>query len=160
MVRISSILTFDPDLCSYIFRLATMRIQIPTSSRASAILAAVLVAANVAACTSGSNPVRDIAVSVGAGPRVAPTPDFVARSRPQNLDYMPIGTAEEGRTTPARTPAEIKAAESELDALRSRNEAAGAAAAKLAGTPPPEPIKLPVNTPQRPAQKTNSNTNR
>ncbi|WP_243368756.1 hypothetical protein [Microvirga solisilvae] len=135
-----------------------MRIQSLMASRAPRILLAVVVAANVAACTGGSNPVRDVAVSLGAGPQVAPTPDFVARSRPQNIDFMPIGTAEEGRPTPARTPAEIKAAESELDALRSQNEAAGAAAAKMGGTPPPEPIQLPVKTPQRPRQKTNSNT--
>ena len=88
-----------------------MHIQPPASSRAPVILLAVLVAANVAACTGGSNPVRDIAVSVGAGPQVAPTPDFVAQSRPQSLDYMPIGTAGEGRKTPARTREEIKAAE-------------------------------------------------
>ena len=137
-----------------------MRIQSLTSSRAPAVLLAVLVAANVAACSGGSNPVRDIAVSVGGGPQVAPTPDFVAQSRPQSLEYMPIGTAEEGRTTPARTPEEIKAAEAELNALRARNEAAGAAAARLGGTPPPEPIKLPVKRSQRPARKTNSNTNR
>lgn len=137
-----------------------MRIQFPTVSRAPALLLTVLVAANAAACTSGSNPVREIATAMGAGPRVAPTPDFVARSRPQNLDYLPIGTAEEGRPTPARSAEEIKAAESELDALRARNEAAGAAAARLGGTPPPEPITLPVKKPQSPAQKTNSNTNR
>lgn len=137
-----------------------MRFQFPTVSRTPALFCAVLVAANVAACTGGSNPVRDIAVSVGGGPQVAATPDFVASSRPQNLTYLPIGTAEQGRTTPARTPEEIKAAESELDSLRARNEAAGAAAARLGGTPPPEPVKLPVNTPQRPARKTNSNTNR
>jgi len=137
-----------------------MRIQFPTASRAPALIMAVLVAANVTACAGGSNPVRDIATAVGAGPQVAPTPDFVAQSRPQNLDYMPIGTPVEGRPTPARSPDEIKAAESELDALRARNESAGAAAARLGGTPPPEPIKMPVNTPQRPRQKTNSNTNR
>jgi hypothetical protein len=137
-----------------------MRIHFPTVSRASALVLVALAAANVTACTGGSNPVRDVAVAVGAGPRTAPTPDFVARTRPQNLDYLPIGTAEEGRPTPARSADEVKAAESELDALRARNEAAGAAAARLGGTPPPEPIKLPVNTPQRPARKTNSNTNR
>jgi len=137
-----------------------MRIHFPTASRASALVLAALAAANVTACTGGSNPVRDIAAAVGAGPRTAPTPDFVAQSRPQNLDYLPIGTAEEGRPTPARSAAEIKAAEAELEALRTRNEAAGATAARLGGTPPPEPIKLPVNTPQRPARKTNSNTNR
>jgi hypothetical protein len=137
-----------------------MRIQFPTASRASALLLTVLVAANVAACAGGSNPVRDIAVAVGAGPNSAPTPDFVAQSRPRNLEYMPIGTPEETLSVPARSPEEIKAAEAELDALRAQNEAAGAAAARLGGTPPPEPIKLPVNKPQRPRKNTNSNTNR
>jgi len=137
-----------------------MRIRFPTASRASALLLATLVAANVTACAGGSNPVRDIAVAVGAGPKVAATPDFVAQSRPQNLDYMPIGRSEEGRPTAARTAEEVKAEEAELDALRARNEAAGAAAARLGGTPPPEPVKIPVNTPQRSSRKTNSNTNR
>ena len=136
-----------------------MRIQFPTASSAADILSVVLVASNVAACAGGSNPVRDIASAVGAGPKVAPTPDFVAQSRPKNLDYMPIGTASGGRSTPARTADEIKASESELDAVRTRNEAAGAAAAKLGGTPPPEPVVLPVKKPQNPGQKTNSNTN-
>jgi hypothetical protein len=136
-----------------------MRNRFLTVSPAPALLLAVLVAANVAGCTTGSNPVRDVAVSLGAGPKVAPTPDFVARSRPQNLDYMPIGTATEGRPTPARTADEVKAAQSELDALRSRNEAAGAAAARLGHTPPPAPVVLPVKKPQSPNQKTNSNTN-
>ncbi|WP_205789978.1 hypothetical protein [Microvirga makkahensis] len=137
-----------------------MRIRFPAASRASALMLAVLAAANVTACTGGSNPVRDIAAAVGAGPKTAPSPDFVAQSRPQNLDFVPIGTVEEGRPTPARSAAEVKAEEAELEAIRARNEAAGAAAARLGGTPPPEPIKLPVNKPQRPARNTNSNTNR
>jgi hypothetical protein len=69
---------------------------------------------------------------------------------------MPIGTPAVERPTAARTADEIKAAEAELDALRSRNEAAGAAAAELGKTPPPEPVKLPANTSQQTRQKTNS----
>lgn len=137
-----------------------MRIQFPTVSRTPALLLTLLVAANVSACAGGSNPVRDAAAAVGAGPKTAPTPDFVAQSRPGSLDYMPIGTAKEGRPTPARSADEVKAAEAELDALRARNEAAGAEAARLGGTPPPEPITLPVNKSQNPARKANSNTNR
>lgn len=110
--------------------------------------------AGLAGCNS--NPVRDVATAVGAGPQVAPTPDFVERSRPANLDYMPIGTPVAERPTPARTAAEIKAAEAELDALRTRNEAAGAQAAELGKTPPPEPVRLPANTSQQTRQKTNS----
>jgi hypothetical protein len=72
---------------------------------------------------------------------------------------MPIGTAVDGRPTPARTPDEVKAAEAELDAVRSRNEAAGAAAAQLGGTPAPEPITLPADKPQKPPLKKNSKRN-
>lgn len=125
-----------------------MRITFPTASRTSALVLTVLIGINVTACAGGSNPVRDIATAVGAGPKTAPSPDFVANSRPQSLDYMPIGTPVEGRPTAARTADEIKAAEAELDAVRARNEAAGAAAARLGGTPAPEPLPTPVRRPQ------------
>ena len=123
--------------------------------RGAAFALIMVAAAGTAGCNS--NPVRDVATSLGAGPQVAPTPDFVARSRPANIDYMPIGTPVPERPTPARTAEEIKAAEAELDALRARNEAAGAAAAELGKTPPPEPVRIPANTSQQTRQKTNSN---
>ncbi len=126
-------------------------LSIPRFSAAAMILCAV---ASVAGCNS--NPVRDVAASVGAGPQMAPTPDFVARSRPANLEYMPISASVPERPTPARTADEIKAAEAEMDALRARNEAAGAQAAELGKTPPPEPVRLPANTSQQTRQKTNS----
>ncbi|WP_262030941.1 hypothetical protein [Microvirga sp. Mcv34] len=110
----------------------------------------------VAGCNGSFNPVRDVAAAVGAGPQTAASQDFVVQSRPTNLEYMPIGAAVQGRPTPARTADEVKAAEAELDALRSRNEAAGAAAAELGKTPPPEPVKLPANGSQQTRQKTNS----
>jgi len=118
--------------------------------------AAVAVTMLVAGCNGSFNPVRDVATAVGAGPQMAASPDFVVQSRPENLEYMPIGSATPERATPARTPEEIKAAEAELDAIRARNEAAGAAAAELGKTPPPEPVRLPANTPQPTRQKTNS----
>jgi hypothetical protein len=102
-----------------------------------------LLMANVVGCTEGSNPTRDLFAAVGAGPKTAPTPDFVASSRPESLDYMPIGTPQAGRPTAARTADEIKAAEAELDTIRGRNEAAGKSAAELGGTPTPQPIPLP-----------------
>ena len=132
-----------------------MRMKLLSIPRAPAFALVLLAASGMAGCNS--NPVRDVATSLGAGPQVAPTPDFVARSRPATLDYMPIGTPVPERPTPARTAEEIKAAEAELDALRSRNEAAGAAAAELGKTPPPEPVRLPANTSQQTRQKTNSN---
>ena len=39
---------------------------------------------------------------------------------------------------------EIKAAETELDAIRAQNEAAGKSAAELGGTPAPQPVPLPT----------------
>ncbi|MBA1157455.1 hypothetical protein [Microvirga mediterraneensis] len=117
---------------------------------------AVAVTMLVAGCNGGFNPVRDVASAVGAGPQTAASQDFVVQSRPANLEYMPIGTAVPARQTPARTADEIKAAEAELDAIRARNEAAGAAAAELGNTPPPEPVKIPANTSQQTRQKTNS----
>ncbi|MGF9757317.1 hypothetical protein AAII07_19130 [Microvirga sp. 0TCS3.31] len=132
-----------------------MRMKPLSIPRVPAFALILFAAGGVAGCNS--NPVRDVATSLGAGPQVAPTPDFVARSRPANLEYMPIGTPVPERQTPARTAEEIKAAEAELDALRTRNEAAGAAAAEAGKTPPPEPIRLPANTSQQTRQKTNSN---
>ena len=123
-----------------------MRMKLLSIPRAPVFVLILLSAGGVAGCNS--NPVRDVATSLGAGPQVAPTPDFVARSRPATLDYMPIGTPVPERPTPARTAEEVKAAEAELDASRTQNEAAGAAAANQGKTPPPEPIRLPANTSQ------------
>ncbi|WP_201837585.1 hypothetical protein [Microvirga zambiensis] len=133
-----------------------MRMTLFSIHRRSSIALAMLAASGVAGCNGSFNPVRDVASSLGAGPQSAATPDFVARSRPANLEYMPIGAPIPERPTPARTADEIKAAEAELDALRTQNEAAGAAAAELGNTPPPEPIKLPANTSQPTRQKINS----
>ena len=112
------------------------------------VLVLVAVAA-MAGCSGDANPVRDAAVAVGAGPKIAPAPDFVARTRPARLDYIPIGTAGSGHPTPARTAAEVKAARAELDALRKANEAAAEAArrgqpAQAAAKPKsPKPVQTP-----------------
>jgi hypothetical protein len=134
----------------------TMRTKPLSIHRISVVGLTILATVCLSGCNGSFNPVRDVATAVGAGPQLAATPDFVARSRPADLEYMPIGTPAVERPTAARTADEIKAAEAELDALRTRNEAAGAAAAELGKTPPPEPIKLPANTSQQTRQKTNS----
>ena len=113
------------------------------TGRAAAVGLTALFVANAAGCAEGSNPTRDLFAAVGAGPKTAAAPDFVAGSRPRRLDYMPVGTAQPGRETPAWTQEEIKAAEAELNAVRTRNEAAGKVAAELGGTPPPQPVPLP-----------------
>ena len=48
------------------------------ASRTAAAGFTVLVVANAAGCAEGSNPTRDLFTAVGAGPKVAATPDFVA----------------------------------------------------------------------------------
>jgi hypothetical protein len=93
-------------------------------------------------CTTDGNPVRDTAAAVGLGPTIAPAPEFVERSRPAKLDYIPVGTAGSGRPTPARTTDEVKAAEAELEAIRASNEAAAQAAREVgAAAAVPVPVQ-------------------
>jgi hypothetical protein len=108
---------------------------------------AVLVAAPLlSACSGDANPVRDIVAAVGGGPPPAETPDFVASTRPEKLDYIPIGTPDR-RKTPARTAEEVKAVEGELDAVRGQNEAAAQAAREAGATPAPKPAETSVRRP-------------
>jgi hypothetical protein len=95
----------------------------------------------LAACSGETNPVRDVFVAVGAGPKTAATPDFVKSTRPANLDYVPVGTEAAKRPTPALTADQVKATEAEMDATRTRNEAAGRVAVQAGATPAPAPVK-------------------
>ncbi len=70
--------------------------------------------------------------------RPAPA-DFVAASRPDKLDYIPVATPGVEPSPPARSAAEIAAAEAEMEALRASNEARGAAARRAAGAVRPVP---------------------
>jgi hypothetical protein len=120
-----------------IFNAPTDRKMLPTT-----FIAIVSGLAALAGCAADTNPVRDTAAAVGLGPTITPAPAFVAQSRPESLDYIPVGTAAPGRPTPARTANEVKAAEAELDAVRASNEAAAKAAQQSASAPPaPVPIK-------------------
>ncbi len=117
----------------------------PTAVKSFSIAAMIL----LAGCNS--NPVRDAFVSVGAGPPPDQAPVFVRESRPGRLDYIPIGRTAPERASAARTTDEVKAAEAELDRVRTRNEAARNRAVEAGSTPPPEPATAPR---QRPAAKT------
>lgn len=118
--------------------------------RRAALVGVAFLSAGLSACSS-PNAAGEFLESTGLGPTVAPTPDFVRETRPASVDYMPVGTSDPGRATAARTPAEVKAAEAELDALRARNLAAGTAAANLGGTSPPPPVTSPAA--EKPAGK-------
>ena len=95
----------------------------------------------LAACSGDANPVRDTFGAFGAGPKTAPTPDFVRQSRPATLDYVPIGTSAPERPTAAKTADQVKAAEAEMEATRVRNEAAARAAKQAGATPAPAPVR-------------------
>jgi PBP1b-binding outer membrane lipoprotein LpoB len=109
--------------------------------RAFALAAAALA---LAGCSGDTNPVRDLAVATGVGPKPAQAPDFVTRSRPESLDYLPVGVSAAPRPTRGKTADEIRNAEVELDALRAANEAKANDARQAGATPPPAPAPPPL----------------
>lgn len=107
-------------------------------------LSRTLVVSTLAVCLSAcGNAAGDFVRSSGLGPKTAEAQDFVAKSRPENIDFIPVGTVSAGPANPAKKPDEVKKAEDELDSLRERNANAGASAAAAGGTPPPEPALMP-----------------
>jgi hypothetical protein len=95
------------------------------------------------ACSGDVNPLRDVAVATGMGVQPRQAPDFIASSRPAQLDYVPVGTSAPARPTKAKSAAEVKALEAEMDRSRAANESAGQAAAQAGATPPPTPPAIP-----------------
>ena len=95
-------------------------------------LALCWMAAGLGACSADVNPVRDVAVATGIGPQPRTAPDFVAASRPQKLDYIPVGVSAPARPTAAKAQARVGAFEAEMEAVRAANDAR-AAEARAAG---------------------------
>lgn len=73
-------------------------------------------------CSSDVNPVRDVFVATGVGAEPKKAEDFVVKSRPTGVDYVPVGTSAPARAIPAKSVPFVKAAEAEMDALRTANE--------------------------------------
>lgn len=94
--------------------------------------------AGLAACSGDFNPVRDAAVYTGVGPERKAGPDFVAQSRPADLDYVPVGRLPPPRATLAKPAPAVKVYETQMDAVRAANEARAAAARQAGSTPPPQ----------------------
>ena len=92
----------------------------------------------LSACSGDVNPVRDAAVAVGAGSQPRQRPDFVARSRPDQLDYVPVGAPAATRG-PGKTAEEVKAAEADLERKRTANEGQAESARRLGASPAPKP---------------------
>jgi hypothetical protein len=83
----------------------------------------------LAACSCDTNPIRDVLVTTGVGAEPKPAPDFVATSRPGQLDYIPVGAAP--AKAKAKTADEVKAAEAAMDQTRSTNESRATTAREL-----------------------------
>ena len=88
----------------------------------------------LAACAGDVNPVRDAAVSAGIGSEPRPAPDFVASTRPGELDYIRPGVAT--RSSKAKSADEVKALEASMEQTRAANERKAAAARELSARPP------------------------
>lgn len=103
----------------------------------------------LSACSTDANPVRDLALAAGIGGEPKPAPDFISRTRPGEVDYLPVGVSAPRRTARAKKATEVAKVEGEMDALKLRNEAR-AVEAKSAGTDAGKPM-----TPrgQRPASR-------
>lgn len=94
----------------------------------------------IAGCAGDLNPVRDVFVATGIGDAPRERPDFVEGTRPENLEYIPVGTAAATRETAPKTAEEIAEMEEELRRLQVANETKAAQARRLALSPAPEPV--------------------
>lgn len=105
------------------------RLSLPTR-----LLLAIAAAAALGACSGDGNLVRDAAMASGVtGSEPKPAPDFVARSRPASVDYLPIAAAPSRGSTRPKSAAAVRDAEAEMADLRRKNEMRGAGARREAG---------------------------
>lgn len=108
----------------------------PLKSAAGAALVALL----IGGCTA----VRGAAELTGLATTPGEPKPFVVEQRPQNPQYVPVGTSIT-RSAPRKTVEEFKKLEAELAAKQISNEAAGTQARSLGATPAPAPAKLPAD---------------
>jgi hypothetical protein len=101
------------------------------------VLLLLIVALTLGACAGDVNPVRDTFVDAGIGAKPRAAPAFIERTRPENLDYLPVGADAPARSTRAKTDEEVRRAEAEMEAVRTRQAARGGAAPRSAETPKP-----------------------
>ena len=88
-------------------------------------------------CSSDANPVRDLAVSAGiTGGEPKPAPEFIARTRQDDVAYMPVGESNPKRRFRARSKDDTEKAEAEMNRTRSANEARGLSARRAGASAP------------------------
>ena len=115
-------------------------------TRPASLIAMTIASLVLAGCSSDGNLVRDAALASGiTGGEPKPAPDFVTRTRPADLDYMPIGKAPPPRAYRAKDKKAVASAEAEMQGLRSANERRGSAARRAGTTPAPAPAQRPVD---------------
>lgn len=122
-----------------------------TRRRRGPAFAMAVIAPTLAGCAADTNPVRDVFVATGVGAKPRPAPDFVVQSRPESVDYTPVGAAAPARAIRGKTVAEAKAAEAALDAERAALEARAAEARQVGATtvPAQAPPAQSASTPLR-----------
>ncbi len=93
-----------------------------------------IAASALAGCAGDANPIRDAAMAAGVtGGEPKPAPDFVARSRPSQVDYLPIGQSAPPRRYRAKDKEEVESAEAQMNRISRANEARAAAARRAGG---------------------------
>jgi len=114
--------------------------MLPTALRRMKFFAIGALASLISGCAGDLNPVRDVFVATGIGGAPRERPDFVEGTRPEDLQYIPVGTAAATRETAPKTAEEIAEMEEELRLLQAANEERATQAKTLALSPPPEPV--------------------
>ncbi|RDJ24567.1 hypothetical protein DWE98_12830 [Bosea caraganae] len=85
---------------------------------------------------------KDIAEATGFATTPQESKAFVKEARQAEADYIPVGSAVT-RAAPRKPVADFKKLETDLEAKRISNEAAGNQAKQLGTTPPPAPAAVP-----------------
>jgi hypothetical protein len=88
----------------------------------------------------GCEAARGVAEFTDMATKPAEPKPFVLETRPQNPNYVPVGSTIK-RDAKRKTVDEFKKLEAELEAKRISNEAAGTQAQSLGKTPPPAPAQ-------------------
>ena len=92
-----------------------------------------------------SHPIDSMLKAFDLKTDVAPAPDFVQASRPKSeSEFLPVGAPHPERSVKVKTPAELKAAEAQLDAARIHQD-------KLAGRKPPPATPVAAKKPPKSA---------
>jgi hypothetical protein len=84
---------------------------------------------------------KDIAEATGFATTPQESKPFVKETRQAEADYIPVGSSVT-RAAPRKKPEDFKKLESDLEAQRISNEAAGNQAKQLGSTPPPAPAAV------------------